>query len=53
MEPLPEPADTVWSFPFPPQDWVQTPLAVQAVAAWALFPAEQHAKAHYTSAVLV
>ena len=30
MEPLSEPADTVWSFPFLPQDWEQTPLAVQA-----------------------
>ena len=30
MEPLSEPADTVWSFPFPPQDWAQTPRAVQA-----------------------
>jgi transposase len=30
MEPLPESADTGWSFPFPPQDWAQTPLAVQA-----------------------
>ena len=25
-----EPANTVWSFPFTPQDWEQTPLAVQA-----------------------
>src|SRR5215475_9415610 len=30
MEPLSEPTNTVWSFPFPPQDWEQTPLAVQA-----------------------
>ena len=30
MEPLSEPANTVWSFPFPPQDWEQTPPAVQA-----------------------
>ena len=30
MEPLSEPHNTVWSFPFTPQDWVQTPLAVQA-----------------------
>src|ERR687888_2721563 len=30
MEPLSEPTDTVWSFPFTAQDWVQTPLAVQA-----------------------
>jgi transposase len=30
MEPLSEPTNTVWPFPFPPQDWEQTPLAVQA-----------------------
>src|SRR5258707_11691906 len=30
MEPLLEPANTVWSLPFTPQDWAQTPLAVQA-----------------------
>src|SRR5215468_8073713 len=30
MEPLSEPHNTVWSFPFTPQDWAQTPLAVQA-----------------------
>src|SRR5262252_7321202 len=30
MESLSEPTNTVWSFPFPPQDWEQTPLAVQA-----------------------
>ena len=30
MEPLSEPTNTVWSFPFTPQDWEQTPLAVQA-----------------------
>src|SRR5215470_15993974 len=30
MEPLSEPTNTVWSFPFTPQDWAQTPLAVQA-----------------------
>jgi transposase len=30
MAPLSEPTDTVWSFPFTPQDWAQTPLAVQA-----------------------
>src|SRR5215471_3110400 len=30
MEPLLEPTNTIWSFPFPPQDWEQTPLAVQA-----------------------
>ena len=30
MEPRSEPTNTVWSFPFTPQDWEQTPLAVQA-----------------------
>ena len=30
MTPLSEPTNTVWSFPFTPQDWAQTPLAVQA-----------------------
>ena len=30
MEPLSEPNNTVWSLPFSPQDWAQTPLAVQA-----------------------
>src|SRR5215470_761540 len=30
MEPLSEPANPIWSFPFPPQDWAHTPLAVQA-----------------------
>ena len=30
MEPFSEPTDTVWPFPFTPQDWVQTPPAVQA-----------------------
>jgi len=30
MEPLLEPTNTVWSFPFAPQDWEQTPPAVQA-----------------------
>jgi transposase len=30
MEPLLDPTHTIWSFPFPPQDWAQTPLAVQA-----------------------
>src|SRR5215813_4526776 len=30
MAPLSEPTNTVWSFPFTPQDWAQTPLAVQA-----------------------
>src|SRR5262245_42368506 len=29
MEPLSEPTNTVWSFPFTPQDWAQTPPAVQ------------------------
>jgi transposase len=29
MEPWSEPANTVWPFPFPPQDWEQTPAAVQ------------------------
>jgi transposase len=30
MEPPSEPTNTVWPFPFTPQDWMQTPLAVQA-----------------------
>ena len=30
MEPQSEPHNTVWPFPFTPQDWAQTPLAVQA-----------------------
>jgi transposase len=30
MEPRPEPKSMVWSFPFPAQDWEQTPPAVQA-----------------------
>jgi transposase len=30
MESLSEPTNTVWPFPFTPQDWEQTPLAVQA-----------------------
>jgi transposase len=30
MAPRSEPTNTVWSFPFTPQDWAQTPLAVQA-----------------------
>jgi hypothetical protein len=30
MESRSEPANTVWPFPFTPQDWEQTPLAVQA-----------------------
>jgi transposase len=29
MEPLPEPTPTAWPFPFTPQDWAQTPPAVQ------------------------
>ena len=29
MEPRSEPPNTVWSFPFTPQDWEQTPPAVQ------------------------
>jgi transposase len=29
MEPWSEPTDTAWPFPFTPQDWEQTPLAVQ------------------------
>jgi transposase len=29
MEPQSEPANTVWPFPFTPQDWEQTPPAVQ------------------------
>src|SRR5215813_14115862 len=29
MEPLSEPANPIWSFPFTPEDWAQTPLAVQ------------------------
>ena len=28
MEPLPEPTNAVWSLPFTPQDWEQTPPAV-------------------------
>ena len=32
MEPLPESADPGWPFPFTPQDWEQTPPAVQAVS---------------------
>src|SRR5262245_53250515 len=28
MEPWSEPTDTAWPFPFTPQDWAQTPLAV-------------------------
>ena len=30
MEPLSEPTNTVWLFPFTPQAWAHTPLAVQA-----------------------
>jgi hypothetical protein len=30
MESLSEPTNTVWSFSFTPQDWEQTPRAVQA-----------------------
>ena len=30
MEPQSAPHNTMWSFPFTPQDWAQTPLAVQA-----------------------
>src|SRR5215475_8185672 len=30
MASLSEPTNTVWSFPFMPQDWEQTPPAVQA-----------------------
>jgi len=30
MEPLSDPANTLWPFPFTPQDRAQTPLAVQA-----------------------
>src|SRR4029434_5801482 len=30
MEPWSEPTNTVWPFPFTPEDWEQTPLAVQA-----------------------
>jgi transposase len=30
MEPRPESADPGWPFPFPPQDWEQTPPAVPA-----------------------
>ena len=30
MEPRSDPPNTIWPFPFPPQDWEQTPLAVQA-----------------------
>src|SRR5215831_10830799 len=30
MEPRSEPTNSLWPFPFPPQDWEQTPPAVQA-----------------------
>ena len=30
MEALAAPTNPLWPFPFPPQDWAQTPLAVQA-----------------------
>ena len=30
MEALADPTNTLWPFPFTPQDWAQTPLAVQA-----------------------
>jgi transposase len=30
MESLSDPTNTLWPFPFTPQDWAQTPLAVQA-----------------------
>src|SRR5215510_15015657 len=30
MEPQSAPHNTVWTFPFTPEDWAQTPLAVQA-----------------------
>src|SRR5256886_3630282 len=30
MEPRSDPTNTIWPFPFTPQDWEQTPLAVQA-----------------------
>jgi transposase len=30
MDPQPAPANSVWPFPFTPQDWAQTPPAVQA-----------------------
>src|SRR5262249_46790725 len=29
MEPQSDPTNTLWPFPFTPQDWAQTPLAVQ------------------------
>jgi transposase len=30
MKPWSDPTNTIWPFPFTPQDWAQTPLAVQA-----------------------
>jgi len=30
MEPRSDPPNPIWPFPFTPQDWEQTPLAVQA-----------------------
>src|SRR5215510_14879811 len=30
MESLSDPTNPIWPFPFTPQDWAQTPLAVQA-----------------------
>ena len=30
MESLSDPTNPLWPFPFTPQDWAQTPLAVQA-----------------------
>ncbi len=30
MEPRSDPTNTIWPFPFTPQDWAQTPLTVQA-----------------------
>jgi transposase len=30
MKPWSDPTNTIWPFPFMPQDWAQTPLAVQA-----------------------
>ena len=33
MELLSEPTNTVWSFPFTPQDWEQTPLPCKPMCA--------------------
>src|SRR5262245_43854867 len=30
MEPRSDPTNTIWPFPFTPEDWAQTPLAVHA-----------------------